>query len=364
MGGACVAAAILGTCPQRPPRTSADGPGSGPWSSRECWSSLRGAPGARRLRAERARHPRSSLLAIRDSSGPAADQDDGVIRLLFLGNSHTARHDVPGTVAALWRAADPAVDVVAVRSSASMLTNERQSHRPSRALVASRAWDVVVIQGQNYSTSGRFEYPTTGAETFARLASERGAQPVLYAEWPRRDVDESARIVATYARVAEREPSCLPPVPESFDLALRRYPGWSCTPRTATTPRQRERSSPRWSCGRRCPVAIPQSCRPSWWRACLRRFRPGSARSPRRPWPPWRPRGGVTRSVEAETPGHRRVRQSLSPASARTRRASATTSSTMTAAGETELTSATPCPAHIEVASMFPDSSGCEVWDS
>jgi hypothetical protein len=167
----------------------------------------------------------SSSSPIKDSSGPAADQDDDAIRLLFLGNSHTARHDVPGTVAALWRAADPAVDVVAVRSSASMLTNERQSHRPSRALVASRAWDVVVIQGQNYSTSGRYEYPTTGAETFARLARDRGAQPVLYAEWPRRDVDESARIVATYARVTEREPSCLPPVPESFDLALRRYPG-------------------------------------------------------------------------------------------------------------------------------------------
>ncbi len=152
------------------------------------------------------------------------EHDDGVVRLLFLGNSHTARHDVPATVAALWRASEPAAEVVSVRSPASMLTNDRERHQPSLALVGSQAWDAVVIQGQNYSASGRFDYPTTGAELFVRLAREQGAIPVLFAEWPRRGLEETERIVATYARVSASEPSCLPPVPEAFDLADERYP--------------------------------------------------------------------------------------------------------------------------------------------
>ena len=44
--------------------------------------------------------------ATSGASRQAADPPgDGVLRVLFLGNSHTARHDVPGTVAALLQSA-------------------------------------------------------------------------------------------------------------------------------------------------------------------------------------------------------------------------------------------------------------------
>jgi hypothetical protein len=148
---------------------------------------------------------------------------DGVLRLLFLGNSHTARHDVPGTVASLLRAADRAAEVEAVLGPGSMHLQERAEHAPTLDLLESEPWDVVVLQAQDYSLSGRYTYPTGGAEELVRRVRALGAEPVLYAEWPRRGVPETSRILWAYGRVATSG-ACLPPVPEAFDLALTADP--------------------------------------------------------------------------------------------------------------------------------------------
>jgi hypothetical protein len=106
-----------------------------------------------------------------------------------------------------------------------MHLDERGEDAETLEAVAAHPWDFVVLQAQNYSLSGCCDYPTTGAETLVHLARERGAVPVLYAEWARRGIDETELILDTYQRITEHEPACLPPVPEAFDLALRRYPG-------------------------------------------------------------------------------------------------------------------------------------------
>ena len=154
-----------------------------------------------------------------------APEDDGVTRLLFLGNSHTARHDVPGTVERLLRGLEPGSDIVAVLGPGSMHLDERGEDAETLESVAAQPWDFVVLQAQNYSLSGCCDYPTTGAETLVRLAREQDAVPVLYAEWARRGIDETDLIIETYQRITDRQPACLPPVPEAFDLALRRFPG-------------------------------------------------------------------------------------------------------------------------------------------
>src|SRR6476661_4715379 len=94
----------------------------------------------------------------------ARPSEDGVVRLLFLGNSHTARHDVPGTVAALLRAARPGLRVEAVREPSIQHLQERATHAPTLELLASQPWDYVVLQAQDYSLSGRYHYPDDGAK--------------------------------------------------------------------------------------------------------------------------------------------------------------------------------------------------------
>ena len=48
----------------------------------------------------------------------------------------------------------------------------------------------------------------------------RGALPILFAEWPRRGIDETQIILDAYRAIALREPACLPPIPETFAHVL------------------------------------------------------------------------------------------------------------------------------------------------
>jgi hypothetical protein len=143
---------------------------------------------------------------------------DGVLRILFVGNSHTANHDVPGTVARLLRQARPGSRVEVEREPTNLHLQERSTHEPTLRLIAARPWDYVVLQAQDYSMSGRYDYPTSGAIELAERVRAAGAEPVLFAEWARRGIDETARILQTYGTVAKLGDACLPPVPEAFDL--------------------------------------------------------------------------------------------------------------------------------------------------
>ena len=144
--------------------------------------------------------------------------------IVFFGNSHTSVHNVPGMVGALLRAANTGKTVETIESRDWMLLNAGGDHPPTLALRTSRRWTHVVWQAQDYSSSGKFIYPTTGAEKLVRLSREQGAKPVLFAEWPRRGINESTRIYETYASIARIQPACLPPIPQAFDLALARHP--------------------------------------------------------------------------------------------------------------------------------------------
>jgi hypothetical protein len=159
------------------------------------------------------------------SAAPSASSSDRVVRILFLGNSHTSRNDVPGTVEGLWRSVDPTLDVRAVLGPGSLHLDDRGDDPATLDAIASQPWDFVVLQAQNYGLSGCCHYPTTAAEKLVRLARAQGATPVLYAEWARRGINETGLILRTYGRIASHEPACLPPVPESFRIASRHDPG-------------------------------------------------------------------------------------------------------------------------------------------
>jgi hypothetical protein len=142
--------------------------------------------------------------------------------ILFLGNSHTQRHDVAGTVAAMLRASRPRVHARVTVAPGLLHLNERATDEATQRLLRSRHWDVVVLQAQNYSLSGINDYPNDGSVSLVRSVRERGALPILFAEWPRRGIDETQIILDTYRAIARREPACLPPIPETFDHALAR----------------------------------------------------------------------------------------------------------------------------------------------
>lgn len=146
------------------------------------------------------------------------------ITIAYFGNSHTAVNDVPGMVAAMLRAGEPARTVASTVSPDWLFLNERGDHEPSLSLLRSQRWSFVVLQAQNYSSSGQFVYPTLGAQKLVNLSRTQGAVPILFAEWPRRGIAETPRILDVYTSIAMNAPACVPPIPQSFDVALARHP--------------------------------------------------------------------------------------------------------------------------------------------
>ncbi len=146
------------------------------------------------------------------------------ITLLFMGNSHTSNHDVPGMVAAMVRAARPARSVAETEAPDWMFLEDRVLHPATTELLETRRWSFVVLQAQKYSSSGLFDYPIDGAVQLARKARAAGAVPILFPEWSRRGIPETQRIYDLHVSIARREPACVAPIPQAWDLAAARHP--------------------------------------------------------------------------------------------------------------------------------------------
>lgn len=152
---------------------------------------------------------------------PAAAPD---ITLLFMGNSHTAFHDLPEMVAAMVRAARPGRTVWQQQAPGNEFLDERSVDPATLELLQNRRWTFVVLQAQKYSTSGLFDYPIDGAVSLVRRARASQAVPILFPEWPRLGVPETQRIYDLHVSIARQEPACVAPIPQAFDVALARYP--------------------------------------------------------------------------------------------------------------------------------------------
>ncbi|MEM7742619.1 MAG: hypothetical protein AAF409_02815 [Pseudomonadota bacterium] len=119
-----------------------------------------------------------SLLLARNAAG------SGPKRVLFIGNSFTHEHDVPGRVAALASAAGIWIEAVAhTRSGASLWGHLKEKSPPEFLLTYGRP-DLVVLQ--DHSTTALSEV-SRGRSTHAiqRFAMYHGAL-VLFAPWARR----------------------------------------------------------------------------------------------------------------------------------------------------------------------------------
>lgn len=161
----------------------------------------------------------SSSAPVSPPTTAAAD-----ISILFMGNSHTAVNDIPGTVGAIMRAARPDKSVATVNAPGILFLDERINDAATLQLLRDRRWSFVVLQAQKSSSSWTVEYSTTEAISLVRMARDGGAVPILFPEWPRRSVVESQLLYNLYVSIARAAPACVAPIPQAFDLAASRYP--------------------------------------------------------------------------------------------------------------------------------------------
>jgi hypothetical protein len=147
------------------------------------------------------------------------------LSVLMMGNSHTGLNELPQRLQAQLQARWPGRVVSVTVAPGWMFLDDRLADAASMALLGGQRWQAVVLQAQRYSSSGQFTYSTVEAQALVRRARAQGAVPVLFPEWPRRGVDETARIEGLHQSIAQAEPACVAPVATAFDVARSRQPG-------------------------------------------------------------------------------------------------------------------------------------------
>ena len=159
------------------------------------------------------------------ATGMAKDVEANDYEILLIGNSHSSKNNLPGLVAMLIEAGLPSKTVhVRVAPGWGFLADHLQD-RKTRRLLEKRPWTHVILQGQKYSSSGRYSYPTSAAEEWIRRAKLQGAVPIMFPEWPRRgNTEEGRRIHELHLQIVAREPACVAPVGLAWELALRQHP--------------------------------------------------------------------------------------------------------------------------------------------
>lgn len=147
------------------------------------------------------------------------------IRVLMMGNSHTAVHGLPQRLQTMLVAGRPGKTVAVSVAPDSLFLDEHRYNTSTFQLLEGQTWSAVILQAQKYSTSGLHTYSTTEAQALVRMARTSKALPVMFPEWPRRGVAETDRIYNLHVSIAQKEPACVAPMGQAWDLATQRHPG-------------------------------------------------------------------------------------------------------------------------------------------
>ncbi len=158
------------------------------------------------------------------SAGGSRAQDDGGLRVLFIGNSFTYSNDLPSIVEALAAATGQErflhEEVVYGGYSLEDHWNDGQAMKA----IAKGGWEIVVMQHGPSAWEGRptmYEY----APRFAKEIRRVGARPALYMVWPEKDrLDDLDRCSQTYRTAAEMINGLLFPGGEAWQEAWKLDP--------------------------------------------------------------------------------------------------------------------------------------------
>lgn len=146
-------------------------------------------------------------------------------RVLLIGNSHSSRARLPDMLQELLEAdgANAAAEVKAL-GNWDFLAERLEDNTTQKALDSSQ-WTHVVLQAQKYSTTGKYYYPTDAAEEWIRRVRKRGAKPILFPEWARREhPDETLRIHCLHLGIASREYAPVAPVGLAWHIMRATHP--------------------------------------------------------------------------------------------------------------------------------------------
>jgi hypothetical protein len=156
-----------------------------------------------------------------------ADAEAPALRVLFVGNSLTATNDLPANVAWLAERTGRRLEYRTIAFGGYNLEDHWNLGEARRAL-ATRQWDVVVMQQGPSALPESQTDLRRWATTFAEAARAAGTRPALLTVWPesyRRDA--IVDVIASYRRAAQAAGAELLPAGSAWREA------WRCSSRLA-----------------------------------------------------------------------------------------------------------------------------------
>jgi hypothetical protein len=159
------------------------------------------------------------------AAGHVARAEERPVRVLFVGNSLTATNDLPAVVAGLARATGRNLEYRTIAFGGYAL-EDHWAQGDARAALASRSWDVVVMQqGPSALPESQINL-RQWASRFADEARAAGTRPALLTVWPESYRRRALRdVIASYRRAAEAARADLFPAGLAWQIA------WRCKPR-------------------------------------------------------------------------------------------------------------------------------------
>ena len=175
------------------------------------------------------------LLILKMNAGCRAEERaPACTRVLFIGNSYTTVNDLPGVFANLARSGGHRVEAKSAALDGWTLANHADAPATATTLAASR-WDIVVLQEQSQIPAVEELRQTQMYPAARRLISSirnRGAQPLFYLTWGRRDgwsetgmptyASMQSAIVDGYLAIAADQRVAVAPVGEAWSTLVTR----------------------------------------------------------------------------------------------------------------------------------------------
>ena len=165
----------------------------------------------------------SACVGSPASPEPEAEPENA-FRVLFIGNSLTYFNDLPGVLAALADSAGVARPlVVGAVAAPDYSLEDHWEEGTAREALASKAWDVVVMQQGPSSLPQNALHLAQWSSRWADEIRSIGAKPALYMVWPQLSrFEDFAAASASYTNAARVSEAMLMPVGEAWREAFRK----------------------------------------------------------------------------------------------------------------------------------------------
>jgi len=145
------------------------------------------------------------------------------VRILFIGNSYSARNDLPGLVARLAKERGVVVEHRLISAGGASL-RQHLNAGTALAAIAEESYDIVVLQEQSTLPVKNAARMHDSVRDFHAAIEAAGARTALYMTWARSDAPEAQQVLTkAYATIAAELGAELVPVGMVWERFLRTH---------------------------------------------------------------------------------------------------------------------------------------------